>query len=202
MSPSDTPLNLGSLRTLVGVPTRVGAVIWIASAVCYVVIEAVAAAAMGGDYHYARDYISDLGRPDLSPRAALMNAAFLVQAVAFPLGALLVARSRKLLSFTALAIGNGVGNVLVAVVHSGVGAPAHAIGAVLAVVGGNLAIVAYAVVTRSRTSLVIGIVGLVTFVAFAVGVPPVGAWERVSVYAIYLWQAGTGVLLLRRACAD
>lgn len=201
MSAGDTPLNVGSLRTLTAVRPRAGAVIWIASAVCYVVVEALAATAIG-DYHYARDYISDLGRPDLSPRAALMNAAFVVQAVAFPLGALLVASSRKALPFLVFAIVNGVGNVLVALVHSGSGAPAHVIGAVLAIVGGNAAILAYGIVTRSRASLLVGGIGLATFALFALGLEPVGAWERVSVYAIYGWQAVTGTLLLRRACAD
>lgn len=190
----------GRSHTLV----RVGAVTWIASALCYVVVEAVAAATMGGDYHYARDYISDLGRPDVSPRAALMNAAFVVQAVSFPLGALLVVRppSRRTVPFVVLAAFNGVGNLLVATVHSGAGSPVHAAGAVLAVVGGNAAILAYAVVTRSRPSAVLGAIGLATFVVFALGAPPVGAWERVSVYAIYLWQAATGVVVLRRACTN
>lgn len=195
-----TPWRPTPTRTLVGV----GAVVWIASALCYVVVEAVAAAAMGGDYHYARDYTSDLGRPDVSPRAALMNAAFVVQAVAFPLGALLMARprSRKMWPFLAFAALNGVGNLLVATVHSGAGSPVHAAGAVLAVVGGNAAILANAVVTRSRWSAVLGALGLATFFVFALGLPPVGAWERVSVYAIYLWQAASGVLVLRRACPN
>ena len=189
------------MRALATVGPRVGAVLWIASALCFVVVELVAAAAMPG-YDYARDYISDLGRPDLSPRAALMNAAFVVQAVAFPLGALLCVGSRKTLLLIGFAAVNGIGNVLVAVVHSGSGAPAHAVGAVLAVVGGNAAIVTYAVSRRSRTSLAVGVVGLVAFGLFAVGAAPVGAWERVSVYSIYLWQAVLGVLVLARARAD
>jgi hypothetical membrane protein len=185
----------------VTVRTRIGAIAWIASALCYVAIEAAAAAAMGPGYEYARDYVSDLGRPGVSPHAALMNGAFVVQAIAFPLGAVLLLRARKALWVLGFAVLNGVGNVLVAVVHSGSGAPAHAVGAVLAVVGGNAAILAYGVAAGSRTSLVVGVVGLVAFGIFAAGVPPVGAWERVSVYAIYGWQAVTGLLLLRRACA-
>ena len=201
MSEGDTPRSFTTMRALATVGPRVGAVLWIASALCFVVVELVAAAAMPG-YDYARDYISDLGRPDLSPRAALMNAAFVVQAVAFPLGALLCVGSRKTLLLIGFAAVNGIGNVLVAVVHSGSGAPAHAVGAVLAVVGGNAAIVTYAVSRRSRTSLAVGVVGLVAFGLFAVGAAPVGAWERVSVYSIYLWQAVLGVLVLARARAD
>jgi hypothetical membrane protein len=190
------------LRTLVTAGLRVGAVLWIASAVGYVVVEGVAAAAIPG-YDYARDYISDLGRPEVSPHAALMNAAFVVQTVAFPLGAFLVTRARKALPFRVLALVNGVGNLLVAVVHSGAGAPAHAVGAVLAVVGGNAAILAWAVRERSWPSAALGVLGLGAFALFALGVHPVGAWERVSVYAIYLWQAAAGALLIaHRACAD
>lgn len=155
-----------------------------------------------GDYHYARDYISDLGRPDVSPHAALMNGAFLVQAVAFPVGAFFIAMTRKMVPFLIFAVLNGIGNAVVAVVHSGAGAPAHAIGAVLAIVGGNAAILAHGVLTRSRASLLVGGVGLATFALFALGLPPVGGWERASVYAIYGWQAATGAMLLRRACAN
>jgi hypothetical membrane protein len=168
----------------------------------YVVVEAVSAGAMDPGYDYARDYISDLGRPGVSPHAGLMNAAIVGQAVAFPLGAWLTLRSRKVLLLLSFAIVNGIGNVLVAVVHSGSGAAAHAVGATLAVVGGNAAILVFACTTRSRTSGIVGAVGLAAFALFAVGVPPVGAWERVSVYAIYGWQAVTGALLLHRACAD
>ena len=181
---------------------KAGAVLWIVSALTYVTVEAAAAAAMGADYHYARDYISELGRPEVSPRAALMNAAFAVQAIAFPVGAYLIAGNsgtRKTLPFLAFAVANGIGNVLVAVVHSGSGAPAHAVGAVLAIVGGNAAILAFAG-TRSRqfrtASLVAGVAGLANFILFAIGVPPDGAVERISVYSIYLWQALAGAVLL------
>lgn len=177
--------------------------LWIASALVYVGVEALAAAAMGTDYRYLRDYISELGRPEVSPRAAAMNAAFALQAVAFPLGAYLLTRgsgARKALPFLGLAIANGAGNALVAVVHSGSGATAHAVGAVLAVVGGNAAIMIGARLGSGRfrtASFAIGVVGLANFCLFAIGVPPVGAWERISVYSIYLWQAWAGVLLLK-----
>lgn len=188
-------------RTLVIVRTRLGAALWIASAIVFVVAEARAAAAMPTGYDYARDYVSDLGRPDSSPLAWLVNAAFLIQAVAFPSGAVLTqpVPDRKALPFLTFAVINGIGNVIVAVVHSGSGAIAHAVGAVLAIVGGNAAVIASRTCGGWRVaSSAIGMAGLSAFVAFALAVPPVGAWERTSVYAIYLWQVITGAMLLSR----
>jgi hypothetical protein len=45
-------------------------------------------------------------------------------------------------------------------------------------------------------SLVLGVVGLACLVVVASAVPPVGAWERGSVYTIYAWQTITAVAVL------
>lgn len=198
-----------------------GAAAWIAAALGYVILEAVAAAAVGppmgppigppigAKYSYAADYISTLGAPARSPRAAAMNAAFCWQGTLFLLGALLsgpagIDRSRYRGAFLLFAAANAVGNILVAMVHSGSGAWAHGLGALLAIVGGNAAIVtgstflskfvraqAYRVVSWALAGA--GFTGLTLFV---LGANNVGFWERLSVYSILLWQTLTAVLLL------
>jgi hypothetical membrane protein len=187
-----------------------GALCWGAAAIGYFSCEAVAAAAVEG-YGYASDYISDLGRPGTSPRADLVNAAFFAQAVLFPAGAALVVRgvaARRAAGFLGLAVVNGIGNVLVATVHSGTGSKWHVAGAILAIAGGNAAVLLGSSVLRRagaarpyRTvSVAIGALGLLCLVAMAVdtshAVLPIGVWERGSVYPIFVWQAGTAVYLI------
>jgi hypothetical protein len=195
------------------VTVRAGALLWIASAVCYFVAEAVAAAALG-TYGYATDFVSTLGDPQRSPHAAVMNAAFVMQALAFPLGAWLGSRgtrTRRAPSFTtllfvSLAVCNGVGNLLVAAVHSGSGSTVHGVGAALALIGGNAAVLAGSAVLRPAlpapayraVSIALGVLGLLCLLAVAYELQPIGAWERGSVYPIYAWQILTAVLLLAR----
>ena len=133
----------------------------------------------------------------------------------FPAGAALVVRgvaARKASWFLALAVVNGLGNVLVATVHSGTGSKWHVAGAILAIAGGNAAVLVGSSVLRragaSRTyravSVVLGALGLLCLFALAAdtshAVLPVGIWERGSVYSIFVWQAvSAGYLVGSRA---
>jgi hypothetical membrane protein len=187
---------------------RIGALLWIVATLAYFLAEVIAAAALPG-YSYAADYISVLGQPDSSPHANLMNGAFVAQGVLFPLGAMLLvhgAGASKVLLFLSFAVLNGIGNILVATVHSGVGARWHVVGGALAIVGGNAAVLAGSSALRSlifsRThrvaSVVLGTLGLVGLSGTAFELPAVGAWERASVYSIFGWQAYTALYLLSR----
>ncbi len=200
-----TPSPVANRQTLA---LRIGAGAWIAAALGYFVAEAAAAAAVP-DYSYATDYISPLGEPGRSPHADLMNVAFVAQAVLFPAGAVLVAvgtGARKTLPFLCFALLNGMGNGLVAVVHSGSGSLLHVAGAALAIVGGNAAILAAAPVLRRTgaspslmaVSITLGALGLLCAAAVAFAVPPIGVWERLSVYSIFGWQAVCALYLVRR----
>lgn len=190
-----------TVRNTVSAKEGLAALLWLSAAAFYFAAEALAATALPG-YGYGADYISTLGDPAVSPRAPLMNAAFAFQGVCFAAAAALLTGPRKRLWFLVFAIGNGIGNVLIAVVHSGQGDPWHVVGAVLAIVGGNgaalvgsglLAPTAYRV-----TSIALGASGLLCLLAVGVGASPVGLWERGSVYPIFAWQILTAVLLLRR----
>lgn len=185
--------------------TKLAAALWLLGAAGYFAAEALAASALP-NYGYGVDFVSTLGDPAISPRASLMNAAFVIQGVCFPVAAALIAarlvHRRNRLCFLGFALANGIGNVLVALVHSGQGNSWHIAGAALALLGGNAAAVAGSGLMRSRahrvTSLGLGGLGLVCLLVVASGVSPVGLWERGSVYPIFAWQVLTAVLLLRR----
>lgn len=186
-----------------------GAAVWIAAALGYLIAEAVAAAAIGPRYNYLIDYISSLGVPARSPRAAAMNAAFCWQGTLFLLGTLLVGpaashRTRYRAAFVLFATANAVGNILVAVVHSGSGAWVHGLGALLAIAGGNAAIVAGSTSLSKSigapwyrvVSWLLAGAGYAGLTLFVLGANNVGLWERISVYSILLWQTLTAILLL------
>lgn len=199
-----------------------GAALWVVAAVGYLAFEAAAAAAFEPGYSYARNYISDLAVPGgalvhgqlvHSPRAHLMQAAFYVQGVLFLAGAALMtgvpdnARARAFLGAVAA---NAVGNVVIGTLHGGA---VHVAGAVLAIVGGNAAILTGpaaigALGARrwySRASKVVAILGLSCLVMLmfdsatrTARLLPDGVWERGSVYSITAWQLLTAACLLRR----
>ena len=178
--------------------SRLGAAVaWIVGPLAYLILEAVAAEAFP-HYSYAQDFISDLGVP-ASPREAVMNAAFCLQGTLFLVGALFLDRARL---FLTLAVANAVGNILIAIFHSGVAA--HAVGAVLAIVGGNAAILAGSrtgAPLYRRVSVGLGAFGLLSFVVFVLVLKhivqaPLGVWERGSVYSILGWQMFTATWLI------
>jgi hypothetical membrane protein len=192
------------------------AVAWTSAGLAYLTLEAVAAAAFRPYYSYARNLISDLGIPsDDSPLAWLMNTAFGVQGTLFLVGAILTVRAvgpRKAGLLVTLAAANAVGNLLIATFHSGPAARAegtawvHAIGAVLAIVGGNAAILAGSRIVSGwyrRVSVALGAFGLLNFALFVIELKassalPLGVWERCSVYSITAWQLLTAAWLLSR----
>jgi hypothetical membrane protein len=194
----------------------VAAVLWISAALIFLAFEAIAAAAVVPSYSYTHGYISDLGVPAWSPKAALMNSAFWVQGLAFLAGAVVITRALgRGRVFVLLAVANAVGNILVAIAHGGSALVAegyawlHVVGALLAIVGGNAAIVVGSSAIRQAiafrgyriVSVVVAAVGFVCLALLSVTTSktglPAGALERGSVYSILAWQILTGLLLLR-----
>jgi hypothetical membrane protein len=181
-------------------PRLAAAVAWIVGPLTYLILEAVAAAAFP-HYSYAQNFISDLGVAAF-PLAWVMNTAFCLQGTLFLVGAVLLDRARL---FLTLAAANALGNILIAIFHSGVAG--HAVGAVLAIVGGNTAILAGSRIggpLYRRVSKGLGAFGLLSFVVFVLVLKhvvhaPLGVWERGSVYSILLWQMFTAAWLIARS---
>jgi hypothetical membrane protein len=184
------------------------AVAWLSAGLSYLTLEAVAAAAFP-HYSYARNFISDLGVPAHSPLAWVMNTAFCVQGTLFFVAAVLAVRgveTRRAQMFLGLAAANMLGNLLIAVFHSGPSPTAwvHASGAVLAIVGGNAAILAGSSLVggwHRAVSVALGAFGLVSFVFFVITLKnetPPAVWERCSVYSITAWELLTAARVLSR----
>ena len=175
-------------------------VAWLSAGVAYLAVEAVAAAAFQPSYSYPRNFISDLGVPARSALAWVMNTGFCLQGMLFLAGAVLARGSRL---FVGCAVGNALGNVLIALCHSG--SAIHAVGAVLAIVGGNAAILAGSSIIggwHRRVSFALGAFGLASFTLFVIDLQstilPIGLIERCSVYSITAWELVTGAWLLSR----
>jgi hypothetical membrane protein len=192
------------------------AVAWLSAALAYLTLEGIAAEAFRPHYSYAHNFISNLGIPSTdSPLAWLMNIAFGVQGTLFLVGAILTVRAvqaRKAGLFVTLAAVNAVGNVLIAAFHSGPASHAngtawvHAIGAVLAIVGGNAAVLAGSRIVsgwHGKVSVALGAFGLLSFVLFVIELTassslPLGILERCSVYSITAWQLFMAAWLVSR----
>ncbi|MBD8507935.1 DUF998 domain-containing protein, partial [Hoyosella sp. G463] len=208
-------------------PAVPAAFVLAAAAAWYLACEAAAAVAFPG-YSYSRNYISDLGIPVPgisggrvidSPLAWVMNAGFIGHGVLLVLGAFLLARAAPSGSrhapFLVLALVHGAGIILVGAfpaeldTSSGATMGWHVAGAVMAIVGGNLAVIAGgAFVLRGAVpglvrqgSVALGIVGLACLVMLVASqqagsgiVLGEGAWERGAVYTVQAWElliAGT-----------
>ncbi len=209
--------------------TALAGAAWLLAGLIFVIVEAIAATQFTPTYDYAVNYISELGVVGCmeayngvqacSPQADLMNAAFIGSGLLFGVASALIypqlqGRGRRRL--LALGVTHAIGLVLVGVFHGGafVGAEGlavfHVIGALMAIVGGNLAI-AFAPVALDFNAPVFfrrlgpwaaaaGLGGLVVLVISSgakLGIPPGdGAWERLSVYSISVWDVLIGAWLL------
>ncbi|MDT5088579.1 MAG: hypothetical protein QOG47_1286 [Mycobacterium sp.] len=188
--------------------SRLGAAVaWVVGPLTYLTLEGIAAASFP-HYSYAQNFISDLGM-SVSPRASLMNIAFCVQGTLFLVGALLCVRAVEIPRarlFLVLAATNMAGNLLIAVFHSGPSGMAwlHATGAVLAIVGGNVAILAGSSLIggwHRTASVALGAFGLFSFACFVIALKnqtPPAVWERCSVYSITAWELLTAARVLSR----
>jgi len=216
--------------TVVRTPAIIAASLWGVAGIAWLTLEAITASAFPG-YSYATNYISDLGvsdvavfegRPIDSPLSAVMNVAFIAQGllllagIVFALRAARVAQSRARGWILAIAVVHAVGMLLVGIFH---GSQAnlengllvlHGLGAAVAIITGNVTAILVGISSRSvgagswyrRTSIVVGIVGLVCLVMLVVtsSTPlvtlPEAVWERGSVYAIVGWELFTAISLL------
>lgn len=199
------------------------------AAVQYLALEAVAAVAWRHPrYSYAVNFISDLGNPvrgDVfdgrtidSPLHLVMDTAFIVQGILFIGATALLYRSltgRVATALLVLALIHGIGVITVGLFPESAAALtngviiAHSIGAIGAIVGGNVVLLVSTVAGRrlgvarwhQALGITLGVVGLAAFAVLqadhALYVAAGGVPERVAVYTIVAWEAVTGIALLR-----
>jgi hypothetical membrane protein len=205
------------------------AIALLAAAVMFFVAETVSAAAWHSPaYSYANDFVSDLGVPGPavmfkghlihSPLAWLLDTGFVVNGVLVAVAAALLLRpagqGRMAAWQRRLAIGFGIGLPLAAFLHESPAwmLPFHALGATLAMAGGNIAILLTGLLAArlgvpgwlARVFMTLGAVGLAFFLAVQVlvlkdsAVLPhgIGALERGAAYPVLATQIIVGVGLL------
>lgn len=208
--------------------TAHAAVAWIAAAATWLGCEGVAASAAPG---YTRNhFISDLGVPEVSefadrlvdsPLAWVMNAGFVGHGVLFAVAAVVMCRclpaTRERTIFLACALLHAVGIMVVGAVP---GSPrntdnglivVHLVGAVLATIGGELALLLLSqrilsAHLPSRTRVATGLAavgGAVSLVVLALdlalrgNVPGgYGVWERGAAYATLVAELLLAIALL------
>ncbi|MBR6927633.1 MAG: hypothetical protein IKH62_01230 [Methanobrevibacter sp.] len=191
-------------------PKVAGIVILIGS-LYYIIAEAISATFFNASLFntYVFHTISELGIPNgNSPLCWLMNSAFiliglaLIFCVFYKFKDLIVRNNIVIYIFTFI---TSIGVIIVGLIHGGnpLTLGYHAMGAVMATLGGNILLV---LISRSmndfgkyqKVTLLLGIMGLVAFwiMFFSMGSIYMPVYERLSVYTLIVWSFLTGTFLL------
>ncbi|PPJ60901.1 hypothetical protein CBER1_06213 [Cercospora berteroae] len=218
----DDTVSASSLHTL---PAVFACIVYFITPAIYFGTEFYVSQEYSPSYSYKEHYTSQLavseeyvekktGRLAVSPRGNLMNLMFFVHGILYLLGQRLLLNSFKAPKLakarTIAAVAYMIGTTLLAAIPAGdkeeeAGlAPFHILGAVLAIVLGNVnslltGIAAERWGLHKVVSLISGVVGLVSFVAFIAvgekGTTP-GLYQRASIYPIEAWMFFTADMLM------
>lgn len=156
--------------------------------------------------------ISELGIPNFnSPLFFLMNSAFILIGITLLIGNLSELKEyiiKNKLIFTLFTLITALGVIIVGLIHGGnpLTSGYHTLGAVMAILGGNILLV---IISRSmrqygnyqKITLVLGVIGLIVFwiMFFNIKNMYMPVFERLSVYTLILWSLITGVYLRKNS---
>ncbi len=191
---------------------KVAGIILIIGSLYYVVAEAISATFFKASIFntYIFHTISELGIPNgNSPLFWLMNSAFILIGLIFIFGYFYkfrdyIVKRKRVCSILLLIASFGV--IIVGLIHGGnpLTSGYHTLGAVMAILGGNLLLV---IISKSmgsfdryqKITLVLGIFGLIVFWIMFFNVKSIymPVFERLSVYTLIVWCFMTGVYLLK-----
>ena len=192
--------------------SRVAGFVFIIGSLFYIVAEAVSATLFNASFvnTYLFHTISELGIPNSnSPLFWLMDAAFILMGLAVIFSNLYSFKdfiSKNKTVFYILTLITGIGVIIVGLIHGGnpLTSGYHTLGAVMAILGGNILIV---LVSRSmdefgdyqKSTLILGILGLIAFWVMFFNVQSIymPIFERLSVYTLILWSFLTGMFLVK-----
>ena len=183
--------------------------IFLIGSLYYIIMEAISAFGFHDSIinTYTIHTISELGIPGVSQFSFLMNSAFIVIGLTLLFGFYFVLKDyivKNNLIFHALVIIASVGVIIVGLVHGGnpLTSGYHTLGAVMAILGGNLLLV---ILSKSmanfgkyqKFTLFLGIMGLLFFwiMFFNMDNIYMPVLERASVYTLILWNFMTGIFL-------
>lgn len=192
--------------------SKIAGIVFILGSLYYLLAEAISAFSFNDllTNTYLFHTISELGIPNAnSPLAFLMNSAFIIIGLTFLFGNFykfkeLIIKNKVV--FYILTIVAAVGVIIVAMIHAGnpVTDGYHSLGAIMAILGGNLLLI---IVSRSmdkfesyqKITLALGIIGLIAFwiMFFNMQSLYMPIFERLSVYTLIIWSFISGVYLLK-----
>ena len=192
--------------------SKIAGIVFIFGSLYYLLAEAISAFSFNGllTNTYLFHTISELGIPNAnSPLAFLMNSAFIIIGLTFLFGNFYKFKEliiKNKIVFYILTIVAAVGVIIVAMIHAGnpVTDGYHSLGAIMAILGGNLLLI---IVSRSmdkfesyqKITLALGIIGLIAFwiMFFNMQSLYMPIFERLSVYTLIIWSFISGVYLLK-----
>ena len=154
--------------------------------------------------------ISELGIPNLySPLFWLMNSAFIIIGLTLIMGIFFKFKDliiKNKIVFYILTLITSFGVIIVALIHGGnpLTSGYHTLGAVMAILGGNIFLVLISTSMDSfnlyqKITLFLGVFGIVIFwvVFFNMESIIMPVFERLSVYTLIIWSFITGVYLIK-----
>lgn len=192
--------------------SKIAGIVFILGSLYYLLAEAISAFSFNDllTNTYLFHTISELGIPNAnSPLAFLMNSAFVIIGLTFLFGNFYKFKEliiKNKIVFYILTIVAAVGVIIVAMIHAGnpVTDGYHSLGAIMAILGGNLLLI---IVSRSmdkfesyqKITLALGIIGLIAFwiMFFNMQSLYMPIFERLSVYTLIIWSFISGVYLLK-----
>ena len=191
--------------------SRIAGIVFILGSLYYIIAEAISAFAFNDSLinTYLFHTISELGIPNVnSPLFFLMNSAFIIIGLSLLFGNFyrfkdFIIKNKAV--FYILTPVTSIGVMIVALIHAGnpITAGYHSLGAVMAILGGNVLLV---IISRSmdkfetyqKITLSLGIIGLIAFWIMFFNMESIymPVFERLSVYTLIIWSLLTGVYLV------
>ena len=192
--------------------SRIAGIVFILGSLYYIIAEAISAFAFNDSLinTYLFHTISELGIPNVnSPLFFLMNSAFIIIGLSLLFGNFyrfkdFIIKNKAV--FYILTPVTSIGVMIVALIHAGnpITAGYHSLGAVMAILGGNvlLVIISWSMdkfETYQKITLSLGIIGLIAFWIMFFNMESVymPVFERLSVYTLIIWSLLTGVYLAK-----
>ena len=191
---------------------KVAGIVFIIGSLYYLIAEAISATYFNASLFntYVFHTISELGIPNMnSPLFWLMNSAFILIGLTlifsnfYRLKDFIVKNKVFFYIFTLI---TGLGVIIVGLIHGGnpLTLGYHALGAVMAILGGNILLI---ITSRSmgefssfqKATLALGIIGLVAFwiMFFSMDSSYMPVFERLSVYPLVIWSFLAGLFLVK-----
>lgn len=192
--------------------SKVAGIVFLVGSLYYLLAEAISATFFKASIFntYIFHTISELGIPNgNSPLFWLMNSAFILVGLTLIFSSFYNFKDhvvKNKILFYIFSLITGLGVIIVGLIHGGnpLTSGYHTLGAVMAILGGNILLV---LVSRSmdifgrlqKTTLLLGIIGLVAFwvMFFNMGNVYLPVLERLSVYTLIIWSFLTGLYLYR-----